>query len=283
MKLADLPVRIAHLASLHCGDLTFDEPLLAQAVEGINRIRPDVVIVAGDLTADGHRWEYEQAAGWLDRLDAPVVVVPGNHDSRNVGYVHFEELFGQRFTRQRLQLAPQRQERLRITGITVVATDSSQPDLEDGHIGREWYGWIDEQFGDPHDLKIFVVHHHLVSIPGAGRAPNLITDAGDLLPRLARLRLDVAMTGHRHVPYFWGLNGVLVCNAGTVATRRTPGTVRPSWNELSVDASTIKAYLHYPDGSRELSAIRVRTTTARNRGAFHVTAGFFASNHLGTP
>ena len=38
-----------------------------------------------------------QAKAYLDRLECDaVVVIPGNHDSRNVGYVHFEELFGAR-------------------------------------------------------------------------------------------------------------------------------------------------------------------------------------------
>ena len=37
------------------------------------------------------------AKSYLDRLECPhVLVIPGNHDSRNVGYVHFEELFGPR-------------------------------------------------------------------------------------------------------------------------------------------------------------------------------------------
>lgn len=280
VAVTDLPFRIAHLASLHCGDITFEEDLLARAVEEVNASQPDLVVVAGDLTAAGYRWEYEQAAGWLDRISAPTVVVMGNHDARNVGEVHYEHLFGQRFTRHRFPFSGDRAERLRATGVTVVAVDSSQPDLDEGHIGREWYRWVTEQFDEPEDFKLFVIHHHLVSIPGSGRALNVITDAGDLLPRLTRLRIDMILSGHRHVPYFWGLNGVLVCNAGTVSTRRVPGTVQPSWNELTVDASTIKVHVHYADGRRELAAIRMRTSLPRVREAFHVTDGFFDSNHL---
>ena len=53
--------------------------------------------------------------------------MPGNHDSRNVGYVHFEELFGDA-TRV-----------LRKGGVTVVAVDSTEPDLDHGQIGRGRY------------------------------------------------------------------------------------------------------------------------------------------------
>ena len=59
--------------------------------------QPDVVVVSGDLTGDGFRGEYELAREYLDQIDCErMIVIPGNHDSRNVGYVHFEELFGER-------------------------------------------------------------------------------------------------------------------------------------------------------------------------------------------
>ena len=137
MGLADIPIRIAQLASLHCGDITFRPELMRGAVERVNSIRPDLVVVAGDLTASGYQWEYDEAVGWLEKIEARKIVVPGNHDSKNVGYVHFEMRFGERFARQRLVFDEERAERVHATGVTIVAVDSSQPDLDEGHIGRE--------------------------------------------------------------------------------------------------------------------------------------------------
>ena len=54
----------------------------------------------------------------------------------------------------------------------------------------------------------------------------------------------------------------------------------PSWNEIRVDASTIKVYLHYPDGRRELSVIRTRTTRSMIREAFYLTQDFLSSNRV---
>ena len=122
------------------------------------RGRPDVVVISGDLTSNGFKDEYVLAREYLNRVDCEaMVVIPGNHDSRNVGYVHFEELFG---TRNSV---------LRLDEVTIVAVDSSEPDLDNGQIGRGRYGWIEEQFADPADLKVFVVHHHLLPVPGTGR------------------------------------------------------------------------------------------------------------------
>jgi 3',5'-cyclic-AMP phosphodiesterase len=280
MNMANMPLKIAQISDIHCGELTFQPEVMSSIVDRINRMAPDVVVVAGDLTAAGYEWEFEEAAKWLGQIEAPQVVVPGNHDSRNVGFVHFERFFGDRFSRFRQAFDPLRAERLRSSGFTVVAVDSSDPDLNEGHIGREYYPWIREQFEWPDDIKIFVIHHHLVSIPGTGRERNIITDAGDLLAQLTQLDIDVILSGHKHVPFFWGLNGILVANSGTAATKRVRGLTPSSWNELQVDASTIKVFLHYEDRRRQLAVIRSRTTRAMIREAFYMTEDFLASNHV---
>ena len=280
MKIADIPLRIAQISDMHCGEISFQPKVMESIVERINRMNPDVVVVAGDLTAAGYEWEFEECAAWLKQIEAPQVVIPGNHDSRNVGYLHFERFFGDRFSRYRKEFEPERAERLRATGLTVVAVDSSDPDLNEGHIGRERYPWIRKQFEWHDDIKVFALHHHLVSIPGTGRERNIITDAGDLLAVLSQLDIDVILSGHKHVPFFWGLNGILVANSGTASTRRVRGLTPSSWNELLVDASTIKVFLHYEDRRRELAVIRSRTTRAMVREAFYMTEDFWASNHV---
>jgi Icc protein len=280
MSITHVPLRIAQLSDIHCGEITFDAKATQAIVEEINRMAPDIVVVAGDLTAAGYDWEFEEAARWLEALEAPMIVIPGNHDSRNVGYIHFERLFGSRFSRFRKAFEPDRAARLRATGFSVVGVDSSQPDLDDGHVGREHYGWISDQFDEPNDFKILAIHHHLVSIPGTGRERNIITDAGDLLAELSRLDVDVVLSGHKHVPFFWSLNGMLICNSSTASTSRVRGLTPPSWNEIQVDASTIKVYLHHRDGRRELSLIFSHKTRALTRDDFYLTDDFVLSNHV---
>ncbi|MDQ4142367.1 MAG: metallophosphoesterase [Actinomycetota bacterium] len=278
MSLSSIPVRIVQLSDIHCGEPSFSESLMQSTIERVNRIEPEVVVVAGDLTAAVYEWEFEEAAKWLGQIQAPKVIVPGNHDSRNVGYVHFENQFGERFLRHRRGFDDNRAERLRISGFTLLGVDSSQPDLNEGHVGRDQYGWIREQYAEPDDLKIFALHHHLVSVPGTGRERNIITDAGDLLAELSTLDVDIVLSGHKHVPFFWGLNGILMCNSSTASTRRVRGLTPPSWNEIQVDATTIKVYLHYEDGRRELSCIFSRKTRVLTREAFYLTEDFIRSN-----
>jgi 3',5'-cyclic AMP phosphodiesterase CpdA len=77
--------RIAHLSDLHCGGPYFEANLLERAISEVNEFEPDVVICSGDLTTFGFKHEYHVARSYLERIDCDsFVVVPGNHDARNV-------------------------------------------------------------------------------------------------------------------------------------------------------------------------------------------------------
>jgi 3',5'-cyclic AMP phosphodiesterase CpdA len=279
--VSEIPFRIAQISDVHVGGaLSLPAEDLDAILDKLGELDPDVVVIAGDLTTDGYDWEFEQAAAWLERIDYPKVVIPGNHDARNVGYLQFERRIGTPFSRLRVELDPVRAERLQASGLTVVGLDSSEPDLDEGRVGRDRYPWIREQFGQTNDLRIVAVHHHLVSIPGTGRERNIVHDAGDLLLTLLDLDVDVVLSGHKHVPFFWGLNGMLISNSGTAGTRRLRGLAPPSWNELRIDASTIKVFTHYLGGRRELSVIFSRRTRAVTREAFYMTEEFLRSNRV---
>jgi hydroxymethylpyrimidine pyrophosphatase-like HAD family hydrolase len=110
------------MSDIHTGTPLFKPEFLAAAVDETNAYAPDLVAVAGDLTAAGYRWEFEEAKSYLDRIECPnVVVIMGNHDAKNVGYQHFEDLFGQR-ARSVTFPVPEGE-------VKLVALDSSKPDL----------------------------------------------------------------------------------------------------------------------------------------------------------
>ena len=94
---------IAQLSDVHVGGSRYREELLRTAIEEVNAGEPDLVVVAGDLTDDGYPDQYPLAARELAALTCPRIVhVPGNHDARNVGYLRYEDAFGARDSRLRL-------------------------------------------------------------------------------------------------------------------------------------------------------------------------------------
>ena len=242
--------RIAHLSDLHCGGPYFEANLLERAISEVNEFQPDMVICSGDLTTFGFKHEYQVARSYLERIDCDsFVVIPGNHDSRNVGYVHFEELFGERNSV------------LRKDGVTVVAVDSSEPDLDHGQIGRGRYPWIEQQFSsEPSSLRIFVLHHHLLPVPGTGRERNVVYDAGDAIECLQRSRVHLVLSGHKHVPYAWRLEDLFVVTTGTVSSLRLRGNTRPCYNVVEITPDEVDIYRRYPFHGRE-TIIRFQTST----------------------
>src|SRR4029079_16968073 len=231
---------IAHISDLHCGGPYFVPNLMERAISEINDLDPDLVVCSGDLTTFGFKPEYVQAKEYLSRLECKsFVVMPGNHDARTVRSVHFEELFGQRNSV------------LRIGNTTIVAVDSTEPDLDHGQIGRGRYPWIEEEFADDSELRIFVLHHHLLPVPGTGRERNVVYDAGDALECLQRARVQMVLSGHKHVPYAWRLENMFILNAGTVSSLRLRGNTRPCYNVIEVEGTHVSVWRRYPVHGQE--------------------------------
>lgn len=250
---------IAQISDIHCGHPMFDEELLEHAIAEIKDLRPDLVVVAGDLTSAGYAPEYRMAKRYLDRLDGlEMIVVPGNHDLMNVGFLHFRDAFGKSEKVVRLPFrnsdgsAPDR-------WATVVAVNSSKPDLAEGEVGHHRYDWIRQSYEWPDDYRIFVLHHHLVPVPGTGRERNIVWDAGDMLALLSELDVQLVLAGHKHVPNVWQFGEMLLINSGTASSHRVRGYTRPSYNVIEVFDDRVKVTQAYPGLGEIVAANYMRT------------------------
>ncbi len=235
-------VTIAHISDPHVGSPYFVPNLMNRVIVELNELAPDVVICTGYLTNEGYRQEYKNWVAYRDRIEAPVHTVTGNHDARNVGYLHFEELVGPRHWA------------IEVEGVRIVGVDSSEPDLNEGQVGRERYGWIREQYAAPADLKVFALHHHLLPVPGTGRERSTVADAGDLLEVLIGCGVNMVLSGHKHVPYVWRLENLYVATAGTVSSLRLRGYTKPCYNVLEYEGDEVKIWRRFPFGGGSVIA-----------------------------
>jgi 3',5'-cyclic-AMP phosphodiesterase len=233
-------MRIVQMSDVHVGSGRFRPDLLEATIEESNALEPDLVAIVGDLTMEGYRWEFAEAKEYFDRLECPnVIYAMGNHDAKNVGYRHFEEFFG---IRERSAQIPVPEGEAK-----VVAIDSTKPDLDEGEVGREHYSWLDSEFrGWDRGPRILMIHHHILAVPGTGRDVNNLRDAGDVMAILRELRVDMVLSGHRHVPYVWSISGVRIVHSGTVSSMRVRGTMPPSYNVIEIDEQSVSITLHQP-------------------------------------
>ena len=174
--------------------------LLERAIGEINELEPDIVVCSGDLTTFGFKQEY---------ADGAASTSTGSSATRSSS---------SRATTTRATSATSTSRSCSATatrcsaraGVTVVAVDSTEPDLDHGQIGRGRYRWIEEQFApSPPSCEIFVLHHHLLPVPGHGARAER---------RLRRGRRD-------RVP---AARGRRTSSSRATSTCRTPGGSRTS-------------------------------------------------------
>ena len=224
----------------------FDAELMEQVIKEVDDLGPDLVVVAGDLTSEGYAPEFRMAKRYLDQLShIEMLVIPGNHDLKNVGFLHFRDAFGKS---ERVVRVPFKDPAGKTPDLyaTVVALNSSKPDLDEGEIGHSKYDWVRQSFEWPDDYRIFVLHHHLVPVPGTGRERNIVWDAGDVLALLSEVHVNLVLCGHKHVPNVWQLGEMLLVNSGTATSHRVRGYTRPCYNIIEISEDRVRVVQKYP-------------------------------------
>ncbi len=220
-------MRIAHISDLHVSSGYFVPEWADRLIDEINNGKVDLIVITGDLTMDGHLHEYEMAVELLDRFGPTRFIVPGNHDSMNGGYEVFEELFG---TRKPF---------FENDEVAIIGMDSSEPDIHDGKIGRHNYPIIREKVSKD-KVTIMALHHHVIPVPKTGREWNILSDSGDVLSLCVDIKLDLVLSGHRHLPWVWELQDTYFVTAGTACTRRLKGRSYPSYNMIDINDGMIR-------------------------------------------
>jgi Icc protein len=168
---------------------------LIKAVESLRRLpdRPDAVLVSGDLADNAADGEYEFVRELLARLDAPVHVLPGNHDDRDTLRRQFD-LPGAMGTpvQYAVELGPLR----------LVVLDSTRPGEDRGELDPERLAWLDAELAAAPDRPTLIAMHHPplstgieawdeFGLPAADRGA-----LGKVLERHPQVRRLVA--GHTH-------------------------------------------------------------------------------------
>lgn len=234
---------VAHISDLHVGALAFRPELLIKVINEINEMNPDVTIITGDITENGYYMEFERAAAYLDTIETPMLVIPGNHDARHVGDECFTEVIKKRCGTLNLK----------DKGIKIIGLDSSEPDLDYGRIGRSQQHYMEKELkeAENHNLyKIIALHHHIIPVPKTGRERNVLSDAGDILKSVIDGGANLVLSGHKHMPHVWIMGDTTFATAGTASSLKLRGKTFPSYNTINIDEDTIEIILRGTEGKQ---------------------------------
>ncbi|SIO15584.1 metallophosphoesterase family protein [Vannielia litorea] len=228
--------RILHLSDLHYGraDATLEDPLL----EKIAELHPDLVVISGDFTQRARRRQFAAAARFVARIEAPVLSVPGNHDTPvdNL-YRRFVTPFHryQKYIDPELEPAVEDEE-MSVVGVNTVNRFSWQRGHFSGRTVRRVCTAFADQGGK---LKVVVVHHPLEHGPTVEK--RLMRGASAALSALSGCGADVVLSGHLHTASaapFTAAPGLLFVQAGTGLSTRLRGE-KNNFNLLDVDGPRV--------------------------------------------
>ena len=215
---------IAHISDIHFG--ANDANLAQRLLADLASIAPDLVVVSGDLTQRATRQQFASARAFLNQIDAPILVIPGNHDIPLVDLPkrllspsrRFEELIG-----------PDRDPVVKLPGIVAVGLDSMPRwRWKAGHVSERQVSIVAETFNGcaPETWRLVVTHHpvlpaHLSSLVGRSELVRACEAGG----------VDLLLSGHTHSPRtdVVGLGDqsnartALAVGAGTAISHRTRG------------------------------------------------------------
>lgn len=149
---------IAHLSDLHLGAHDGEpEADLSRAIERLHElgVRPDAVLLTGDLAEHAMPEQYARAREAVAGLGAPVLVLAGNHDDPGELRAAFPETAA---------LAPPGEGPLAYAvaagGMRVVACHSAVPGRLDGELGGDQLRWLDGVLADDRATPTIVAMHH---------------------------------------------------------------------------------------------------------------------------
>lgn len=260
-------VQLIHLTDLHFGFHRAE--LVAPLLVRIAEARPGLVVVTGDLTHRGLEGQMRQARAFLDGIDAPLLLVPGNHDLPvwNPLARCFWPFSGWRrhFGRDLTPVA-------RVRDLRVLGVNSADPyvwqrgKIRAGEIGRVLGGL------DPLGTNVVALHHPLEHLPRVDKL--LARRAKRALSRLEAGGVHLVLSGHLHRPAAAELLAtgryprVLQIQSGTALCAR----VSDMYNEMAVidvDGTDLTLTRHMaPMGTSDFTT-EVRQQFSRADGIWH--------------
>lgn len=242
---------IAHISDAHFG--AHDSTIASKLIGELNGGEYDVVVVSGDLTQRGRVDQFQAAAMWLEQLEAPVLVVPGNHD------VPLYDVYTRFFHPRDRYLAhicddlepTYFDSELAICGIDTTKTFTTKH----GRVTEAQVAHIASRLEDLGDRWKIIVAHHPFVVP-AGDENEQVEGADMALPVFEEAGVDMILTGHLHTTSVAGRNEqhtLLAVQAGTCMSTRTRGESQ-SFNRLSFDGNRVEIQQRLWDGGRFVDA-----------------------------
>ena len=192
VQLTDLHVRPPGMAAYRVCESNM---MTERALRAAARLRPDVVVITGDLTDCGLASEYALLDGMLRRLlRCPVHVIPGNHDRREALAAHLAGVPTDAggFINYAADAGP----------VRLVMLDTVVPGAGHGSLDGGRLDWLDRTLAARPEQPTMIAMHHPPFICGIAHmdAINLLDHAAFAAVVARHRQVQRIVCGHHHRP-----------------------------------------------------------------------------------
>lgn len=245
-----------HLTIMHISDLHAGPPFNADKAELVIReaeeLQPTLMVLSGDMVQRAEfRKQWLQIRGFIDRLPAPRLIVPGNHDVPQYNQIG---RYLWPFRSYKKYISPELQPVFACDGMVVIGMNTARSfTIEGGKLDRRKIAWLESTLRghDERTCKVVVMHHHVVHPPGPPeQKKDVIVGAQALLGALDRAGVELVLCGHLHTSYIGNTieynpllrQGTIIAQSGTTTSRRGRSWHRGknSFNIIEIEDQVIR-------------------------------------------
>ena len=234
---------LVHLSDLHFGRI--DSSLLGPLRAAVLGSTPDLIAISGDFTQRARRSEFAAARTFIESLEAPKLVVPGNHD---VPLWSVAARFLTPLTRYKTYISQELEPEHVDDEIIAVGVNTARSlTWGEGRISARQVDRIVARLAAaPPSLIRIIVTHHPFDLPPGVRERRLLGRARMAMARLAAANADLFLSGHLHLSHAsrsaerYRIEGhsALIVQAGTISIRGRGE--QPSFNVLRIHRPDIE-------------------------------------------
>ncbi len=227
-------------------------------------LKPDLVVLSGDITQRARGGQFEAAKAFVNRIRSPLLAVPGNHDIPLLNlwariahpYANHSASFGQ-------ELEPQFESReLLVVGVNTTRARRHKNGEVDATQVRRVADRLSQASAD--QLRVVVVHQP-IEVKRPQDEPDRLIGHAAAQHAWAAAGADIVMGGHIHLPYVMALPGLArpmwAVQAGTAVSDRVRRGVPNSVNVLRWSTAQRQCVVEQWDHSATQRAFGLQLTT----------------------
>jgi 3',5'-cyclic AMP phosphodiesterase CpdA len=257
-KLGRRVRRIVHISDLHFGT---ELPEVAESLlRDIARQPAHLLVVSGDLTQRARRGQFAAAKAYLQRIDLPKVIVPGNHD---IPLYNFVARFGWSLANYRHYITADMGPQFSDEQLAVAGVNTARPNRwKDGRISKEQVEELWNFYRSEPDTKFKVLVAHHPFIPPTSDATATLVDGAKAALRMLELSgCHLILSGHLHIadaadvrPHHVEIKrSILVAQAGTAISHRRREEPN-AYNLVTLDGDQLQIEVRAWNGAEFASA-----------------------------